>query len=343
MTDRPPTMADIATAAGVSRALVSIVVRDVPGASEETRLRIRKVAEELGYRPHTAAQVLRRDSSRHLGVLFTPQFPFEVEQVEAIYPAAKALNYDVVLGAMTPTRDLDDAVNELLSYRCEAMIMVGVDHPDAWFQLLRKRAVIVRVGRRLSRAGVDVVRSDEYLGINLAMNHLYELGHRNIAFVGAGSLPGAEERDGAYREGMKTRRLTKWIKVLEGDQTDEAGALAARTLLGKRNAARKMPTAVIANNDWTAAGLVGEFRRHGIRVPEDVSVVGVDDSNLARRSYLMLTSIAQDPQELARNAVEAVHRRLTNPTAPLKDYVLTPRLVVRSSTSKVAAVLPHQA
>jgi DNA-binding LacI/PurR family transcriptional regulator len=334
--ERAPTMADIAEAAGVSRALVSIVIRNVPGASEETRKRVRQVAEGLEYRPHTGAQMLRRESSRHLGVLFTPQFPFEVEQVEAIYPAAKSLNYDVVLGAMTPTRDLNDAVDELLSYRCEAMIMVGVDHPDAWFQQLRKRAVIVRIGRRLSKAGVDVVRSDEHLGISLALDHLCELGHRNIAYVGAGSLPGAEERDEAYRAGMKTRRLAKWTRVLEGDQTDEAGASAARTLLEKRKTGRQMPTAVIANNDWTAAGLVGEFRRHRLQVPEDISVVGVDDSNLARRSYLNLTSIAQDPRELARNAVEAVHRRLTTPSAPLKDCVLTPRLIVRSSTSKVA-------
>ncbi len=334
MRDPAPSMADIAEAAGVSRALVSIVIRNVPGASHETRIRVRKVAEELGYRPHTGAQMLRRGSSRHLGVLFTPQFPFEVEQVEAIYPAARLLNYDVVLGAMTPTRDLDDAVDELLSYRCEAMIMVGVDHPDAWFQQLRKRVAIVRIGRRLGKAGVDVVRSDEHLGINLALDHLHGLGHRNIAFVGAGSLPGAEERYEAYRDGMKARRLAKWIKVMEGDQTDEAGAAAARALLAKGKRSATMPSAVIAANDWTATGLVGEFRRLNLRVPEEISVVGVDDSNLARRSYLMLTSVAQDPKQLASSAVEAAHRRLTQPSAPLHDCVLTPRLVVRSSTSK---------
>jgi DNA-binding LacI/PurR family transcriptional regulator len=331
---RAPTMADIAEAAGVSRALVSIVIRDVPGASAETRKHVRKVADELGYRPHTGAQMLRRRASRHLGVLFTPKFPFEVEQVEAIYPAARSFDYDVVLGAMTPTRHLNDAVDELLSYRCEAMIMLGVDHPDAWFQKLRERAAIVRIGRRLSKAGVDVVRSDEHLGISLALDHLCELGHRRIAFVGAGKLPGAEEREEAYVAGMKARRLAQWCNVLNGDHTDESGATAARSVLRNGALTRKTPTAIIANNDWTAAGLVAEFRRQNVRVPDDVSVVGVDDSELARRSYLQLTSVSQDPAAIARNAVESVHRRLAAPSAPLRDTVLTPQLVIRRSTAR---------
>lgn len=322
-------MADVARAAGVSRALVSIVMRDAPGASAAMRNHVRVTAEALGYRANTAAQVLRRARSRNVGILFSPRFPFEVEIVEAMYPAADALGHQVVLGAMTAQRDLDRAVDELIGHRCEALVLVGLDRPDAWFEQVRGRLALVRVGRVPSPAGVDVVRSDERRGVHAALQHLTELGHRRIAFLGGGDMPGAAERAKAYRAGMRRLGVAEHVWVLAGDYTDECGAAAARELLVNRSEA----TAVLAANDWSAVGLIAELARHGVRVPQDLSVVGYDDSDLARRSYVDLTSVGQDPSALAAQAMEAVRQRLEHPEAPPIDAVVEPRLVVRSSTA----------
>lgn len=328
-TRRQPTMVDVARAAGVSRALVSIVMRDVPGASEQTRQLVRAAAERVGYRPHTAAQILRRKTTGNVGVLFSPRYPFEVQIVEALYPEADRLGFQLVLGAMTDSRDLDRSVEELLRQRCEAVVLVGLDRPDAWFSDLQDRVALVRVGRLPSRAGVDVVRSDERHGIESALDHLVALGHRHIAFLGGGDMPGASERLRAYRVGMKRRGLLNAIQVLSGDYTDEAGAAAARSLLS----AGSLPTAVLAANDWSAAGLVIEFSRNDVRVPRDVSVVGYDDSDLARRSYLDVTSVRQDPVGLAALVFEAIDRRLQHPSDPPAEFVLPTTLAVRGSTA----------
>src|SRR5262245_31656186 len=112
-------MEDVAARVGVSQALVSLVFRNAPGASAETRERVFRAAAELGYRPNTAAQVLRRTRSRHVGALFTMRHPHDVALVEGIYPAAERLGYDVALGAVGPSRDEEKAVEDLLGYSIE--------------------------------------------------------------------------------------------------------------------------------------------------------------------------------------------------------------------------------
>jgi DNA-binding LacI/PurR family transcriptional regulator len=107
---------------------VSLVFRNAPGPSAETRECVLRAADELGYRPDTAAQVLRRNRSRHIGVLFTMRQPFDVDLVEAIYPAAERRGYHVVLGPIGAGRDDQQAVEELLAYRSEALILDGGDH-----------------------------------------------------------------------------------------------------------------------------------------------------------------------------------------------------------------------
>src|SRR5262245_59455311 len=120
---RRPTMADVARHVGVSRALVSIVFRGVEGASDATRQRVLAAAAELGYRPDSLAQGLRRNRSRSLGVLFSLRRPFEVELVERMYPVAQKLGYQLLLGPFTPGRGQDAVIDELLGYRCGGLIV----------------------------------------------------------------------------------------------------------------------------------------------------------------------------------------------------------------------------
>ncbi len=327
---RPPTMADIAADLGVSRQLVSLVLRNQPGASLETRERVQEAASRLGYRPHTGARVLRQSTSRHLGVVFAPAHATEPDIVQAIYPAAAAQGYQLVLSATTATRYSDKAVDELLGYRCAGLVVIGSDLTLAQLRLLANRApvplVVVGSGRR--NRDFDVVRSAGDEGVALCVRHLAELGHRDISYVHAASMPPAPLRLAGYLRTAAALHLPQDVIALDGDYTEESGAAAARRLLGRR----RLPTAIVTGNDQAAVGLILTLARAGVSVPDDVSVTGFDDSRFARLSAVSLTTARQDPDEMGRSAVEAALRRVGSPSARPTEAVIKPGLVIRTST-----------
>ncbi|WP_347354134.1 LacI family DNA-binding transcriptional regulator [Intrasporangium sp.] len=321
-------MADVAREAGVSRALVSIVFRGAPGASASTRERVLGVARELGYHPHTAAQVLRRARSRHLGVLFTPRNPFEVEIVEGMYPAAEARGYRLVLSAMTPTRRVGTALDELAGYRSEALILVGLELEDPVPTGPAQRVPVVRISRHAD-AHSDVVRSDDEKGMSDAVDFLVGLGHHRIVHVDGGSMPGADDRRDGYLKAMERHGLAGFTRVIPGDYTEQSGASAARTLLAEE----QLPTAVITGNDWCAFGVLTTFAQARVEVPGEVSVVGYDDSRLARLPFVQLSSVRQDAGLLGEMAVRAAVERLEGRRAVPREIVLEPRFVPRGTTA----------
>ncbi|GAA2888166.1 LacI family DNA-binding transcriptional regulator [Pseudonocardia halophobica] len=326
--DRKPTMADIAQHVGVSRALVSIVFRGKEGASEETRRRIFEAAAELGYRPDSLARGLRSNRTRTLGVLFDLRRPFEVELVEHMYPAAEQLGYHLLLGAVTPTRGQEHVVDELLRYRCEGLIVVGPDLDGHRLDAIADEVRLVEVGRAVTRGPVDVVRNDDALGTRQAVEHLVALGHRRITHIDGGPNPGASDRRAGYQRAMTDHGLAGEIRVVPAGYTDEDGAAAGRRLLDG-----PLPTAVIAANDQAAIGLLDVMLRAGVRVPQDLSVVGYDDSRFAKLPGIDLTSVRQDIPGMADFAIKAVVERLDLPEREPKQIALPPQLVVRGTTA----------
>jgi DNA-binding LacI/PurR family transcriptional regulator len=184
-------MADIARHVGVSRPLVSIVLRGVDGASDATRERVLQAAAELGYRPDALAKGLRSSRTRNLGVVFALRRPFEVELVEDMFPVARTLGYHLLLGATTPARDQEAVIDELLGYRCEGLIVVGPELHGHRLDPIVDEVPVVEIGRGVTGGPVDVVRNDDALGTRQAVDHLVALGHRAIAFIGGGTNPGA--------------------------------------------------------------------------------------------------------------------------------------------------------
>lgn len=322
-----PTMADVARHCGVSRALVSIVFRGVDGASDATRERVLAAAAELGYRPDSLAQGLRRHRSRNLGVLFSLRRPFEVELVENMDPVARELGYDLLLGAFMPGRGQDAVVDELLRYRCAGLIVVGPELHARDLQPLAREVAVVEVGRGVTRGPVDVIRNDDAVGTRLAVEHLVSLGHRDIAYIDGGDNPGADHRRMGYQSAMTECGLADRITVIPGGYTEDAGAAAGTALL-----AGGLPTAVIAANDLCAIGLLDVVLRAGVRVPKDLSVVGYDDARFGRIPGIDLTTVRQDIPGMARAAVRAVVDRLERPDRRAKHSKLKPTLVVRDTT-----------
>ena len=329
---RPPTvtMEDVADRAGVSRALVSIVFRGVPGASPATRERVMQAAEELAYRPDQRARLLGSNRSRTVGVVFGLHHEFHAELVESLYRSVEGTGYDLALGAVAPTRAERRAVQSLLDYRCEALVLLGPTLPRAEVEALAERLPVVVVARSLRSRTVDVVRTDDFTGARIAVEHLAGLGHRSITHVDGRRAPGAAERRRGYRAAMHELGLDSGAELVPGGPTEEDGESVATRLL-----AGAPPTAVTAFNDHCAAGLLAALRARGLAVPEELSVVGYDDSHIASLSSVALTTVAQDAVTLASSAFGLAVGRVENePDSPSpSEVVVAPRLVVRRTTA----------
>ena len=332
--DRRPTLADVAARAGVSPALVSTVMRDVPGASAATRQRILQAAEDIGYRPDARARLLRSNRSRLIGVTFGVQHAFHGDLVSGLYDAADAAGYEIALSGVTPSRDERRAVGSLLQDRCEAMILLGPESPARYLAELGERCPVVVVARAVNHRGVDVVRTADNEGLQQAVDHLVALGHRSIAHIDGGRAPGAADRRRGYRRAMHRHGLDADIRLFPGGLSEEDGAEAARQLL----AAVPRPSAVAVFNDRSTTGVLDVFRTAGLFVPQDISVVGFDDSRLARLSHVDLTTVAQDAGRMATLAVARAIDRLDGTPTGGREIVIPPRLIVRGTTAALPSV-----
>jgi DNA-binding LacI/PurR family transcriptional regulator len=255
---------------------------------------------------------------------------FHAELVEDLYEAAERQGYDVVLSAVTRTRDERRATETLVDFRCEALVLLGPVAPAAQLAALGRQLPVVVIGRRVATDSVDVVRSADAEGVGQAVDHLVRLGHRSIAYVDGGRGTIAADRRRGYRTAMRRHGLAGHVRVLPGDHTEAAGARAARALLDEGGG---LPTAVVAYNDHCALGLLDAFNRAGVAVPGAISVVGYDDSSLSRLAHVNLTTVSQDARRQAEHAVAAAVERLEDGRRDgHREIVLAPHLVVRGTT-----------
>jgi DNA-binding LacI/PurR family transcriptional regulator len=252
---------------------------------------------------------------------------FHAELVEELQAAADQCGYDLLLSPVTHIRDEPRAIETLLESRCEALILISPEAPATRITAIGEQLPVVVVGRRTA-SPVDVIRAADDDGIGLAVDHLVRLGHRDIVHVDGGGDVVATDRRRGYRKAMRRHGLTNHLHVIPGAYTEEAGARAARTLLD----AERLPTAVVAANDHSAIGLLGAFHRAGVAVPGAVSIVGYDDSPVARLAAIDLTSVSQQHRQQAQHAVTAAIERLDGSRTHPREVVFTPQLVQRHST-----------
>jgi DNA-binding LacI/PurR family transcriptional regulator len=324
-----PTLEDLAARTGMSRSLVSLVLRGArTGATAETRERVLQAAAEIGYRPDARARLLASGESRLIGVVFGLAGRFHMELLDGLYVAAQKADYQLILSALTPRRSEREAVETLLDFRCEAVILLA---PDRAMPVLAGRLPTVTVGWQAKDPAVDVVRTSDDEGMRLAVDHLADLGHRRILHVDGGTGPVSASRRRGYRAAMRRRGLGEETRVVRGGISQEDGSGAARLLLAEDS----LPTAVIAYNDDVAVAAMNALALHGVAVPQDISFVGWDDNEIARLSHVDLTSVAQDPHRLAALAVDRVLARSDAREIPDREVVLEPVLRIRSSTTTV--------
>ena len=240
-----------------------------------------------------------------------------------------------MLSARTGTRSTFQAVDELLGYRCAAVIVIGSGLAAAELRELADRVTVpmVALGASQRSPAFDVVRSAGDIGIALAVEHLVGLGHRRIAYVRCGAMPVAGIRMRGYIRAASAADFEADVVSVPGpDYDEEAGAAAGRILLARD----ELPTAVVTGSDQQAVGLLQVLSRAGVVVPGRVSLTGFGDGWPARLSSVDLTTARQDPEKMGIAAIQAAIRRIDQPALPPSVSVVEPWLVVRGSTSRPA-------
>lgn len=323
-------MEDVAREAGVSRALVSLVMRDQPNVSAPRRRRVLEVAGRLGYRPNAMARSLATRRTRTVGVVLDDlRNPFFAEIAGGVEALASELGYQLLLGAGGRlARRERAALATLLEYRVDGVILVSPRMQAAEMAAAAAEVPVVVVGRQVRGVDADSVLIDERHGTRLVLDHLWALGHERIAHVDGGRGAGGPQRRSAYVRSMRSRRLASRVRVIPGDFTEEAGTIAALRLLSEPD----LPTAVFAANDMVAAGLLGEFDRAGLDVPGDVSIVGYDNISIAHLARVSLTTVDQPRTEMGRMALELLLQRIEH-RRPAVVRLVEPTLVIRSTTA----------
>lgn len=326
------TLNDVALLAGVSSQTVSRVVNNHPYVSEETRRRVLTAIRKLNYSPNRAARSLATRRSCTLGVVsFDIAFYGPAQMVMNIEQTAKRRGYTVSL-ATTDSMTLEEVRQAVIDVGGDALDgllliapVIGVSYED----LARVCGPVpfVQIDIELS-AKVPSVVIDQRYGSHLVTQHLIDLGHCRIAEIcGPQMWYGAQARHASWRETMLAAGLQPGPSF-EGDWTARSGYKAARALL----AGHADFTALVVGNDQMALGAMAALRERGLRVPEDVSVVGFDDIPEAAYFAPPLTTVRQNFAALGEQSVEYLMALIENPGTPVHQRVLYPQFVERQST-----------
>jgi DNA-binding LacI/PurR family transcriptional regulator len=324
-----PTMQDVAERAGVSRSLVSLVMRDSPRVSQRSRDAVHRAADELGYRPDLAARQLASRRTGTLGLILNDLHnPFFSEVTDEIHLVADRTGHRLLISSgMLEAGAEQAALDGLIGMRVDAVLLAGTVLGVDSLEAAAARVPVGVISRAIASNHIDTVNNDDPLGASLAVEHLVSLGHEHICHLDGGSGAGADERRRGFVEAMLARRLEP--DVVTAGFTERSGTIATEGLLARG----ELPTAIFAANDLSALGVLGVLSEAGIRVPDEVSVVGHDNTALSALRYVRLTTINQDRAALGRLATEAVIRRINDPSEVAAHHVVTPRLVVRSTTA----------
>jgi len=333
------TIKDIAREAGVSHSTVSRALAHDPRISDATRERIIRIAQTLGYERNELARALIKGALKAIGLVI-PDItnPFLAEIARGISNAADQEGYGLVVCNTDRKEEKELAAIQLFrSMRVSGLILASIGiNPPYIEQLKRSKIPYVLVSRMCpSLEEAPFVVIDDKEGARIATEHLVKLGHQRIAFIGGSpDLKNTQDRLTGYREILKEHGLPEnpdWV-LLNGSSQD-AGKKAAQEVFK----ASPRPTAILAENDIVAMGVMEAADRAGIQIPEDLSLVGFDDISYSALPRIQLTTVAQPAVEMGQMAAEWLIAAVEKRPHPELRRVLPPRLVIRASTSR----LPH--
>jgi LacI family transcriptional regulator len=330
-----PDIRTIAAMANVSIATVSRTMNHVATVNPRMAQRVWKVIDKLDYFPNTQARALVSGRSKLFGLIVSEiTNPFFPELIQGFEEIAVENGYEILISSTNydPKR-MSICIRRMLERKVDgvAVMTFGIEEP-LLEQLARRKVPMVFIDVGPQRSGVSVLKVDYHHGIRQGVQHLAMLGHRNISFIsGPERLHSAQSRVAAFYRSLSECGIASGPQcVVEGDHTMEGGVGAMANIL----AANVRPTAVMCSNDMTAIGVLHELYRAGLRVPDDVSVVGFDDIHMAEVTIPPLTTIQMSRFDLAKAAVSALRAQVEGSDRSTDNRVFDIRtnLIVREST-----------
>lgn len=328
------TIKDVARETGLALSTVSNALAGKPLVKPETREYVAETARRLGYRASVVARSLRTQRSYVVGVLIedvtNPSASAFVRGVEDVVNRAGC---DILLA--NTDSDLErqiSAMHALVDRGVDGLVMISQHLTDERIRaILKEGTPTVLVQRREPELDLDYVGADNSDGIHEAMRYVRSLGHERIGYL-AGPLvsSSARERLAAFRDAITELGLPVDDKLIyQGRYSLDAGLEAAGFFSGMR----LPPTCILASNDMSAIGLIQGLCERGLEVPKNVSVVGLDDIELARIKAIDLTTIRLEKRTIGAEAARLLLRRIDNPDAVVTSTILPTRLIVRGTTA----------
>ena len=327
----PVSLVDVAKAADVSIATASRVLAssDHPVA-DETRLRVLKAAEDLGYQPNLVARSLRTDQTYTIGIIVENILsPFIPPIIRGIQDRLEADDYfGIIINAGWDPEVEAQAIQNLGKRHIDGIIFVEscIRSSDKVCELEGKPHVFVH--RLFNSLSLNSVVPDDHYGARLATRHLAQLEHRRIAFInGPEGWDATINRMAGYQEELAARGIFDPVLVERGDWEVQSGYLAAKRLM----ALKDPPTAIFAGNDLMALGTIYAIQGAGLRVPGDIAVVGYDDRDFSGFVRPAITTITMPCEEMGRASAGALLRLINEETEAIEPILIQGELVVRQS------------
>ncbi|MCL4078295.1 LacI family transcriptional regulator [Coriobacteriia bacterium Es71-Z0120] len=327
------TIKDVAKQAGVSVATASRVLSGAQRVSPELADRVRKAAQDLGYRHNALARALRHGRTATVGMIVpeieNPFFPSLVESVErALNQTGRSL---LLCDAQRDPNTERQRATTLLERQVDGLIVIPVSMKKSAATLAETalRIPVVQVDCYAEGVSLDWVGIDNELGISLAVEHVVSLGAKRITLVSA--IPDsstAKHRLSGFESALARTGVSCCPPPLLGAFSADWGKQAAKRLLEER----RLPDAIICGNDEIAVGLLGEFHRVDVSVPDEVMVTGFDDIRFAALSNPPLTTVRQPHETIANQALSLLDARIEDRHIPAQRVAVAPRLVIREST-----------
>jgi DNA-binding LacI/PurR family transcriptional regulator len=331
-----PTLETVAARAGVSKSLVSLVLRNSPKVSPASREAVMRAVAELGYRPNAAARFLAERQSHTVGVLLNDiRQPWFADMLDGLTPELHAAGKHILLGDGGIDRMLDETLSwSFLDLGIDGLVLAGsIPMSPALIDVASKIPTVAVGGRGLDLdlPHVDVLANDNHLGGTLAVRHLIEFGHTRIAHISGLPSVAGRLRMQAYQDTMCAAGLGGCVLIETGDMSEEGGYRATVRLMSRPDPADR-PTAIFAANDLTCVGALSAATALGVQVPGELSLVGFDNSVFARLRALWLTSVDGSAYAMGQQAARMLLARIEHPDAPGQTQLLPPRLEVRGSS-----------
>lgn len=329
------TLQEVAARAQVSIATVSRVLNKSDKVVPETRAAVEQALLDLGYRPSRVARRLRMNSGRaHLVGLIIPdiQNPFYAEIARGVEDAAYANEYALILCNSDENAEKERFYLDVMrDESVDGVVLPPFDDTDrAVVELVRTGMPVVCVDRSLARVQTDLVDVDNHRGAFEAVKHLVGKGHRSIGLIeGRSEVSTSRERRRGYLDALAAHDITvRKDLIRSGDFKQESGRVLANELLDLR----RPPTALFVCNNLMTVGALAALHQRGLRVPQDVALVGFDDLPWAEALDPPPTVVRQPAYEVGRQAMELLLKRIMEPGRPAVTVRLLPELVIRKST-----------